>query len=142
MCIQALLKGTIGLVHAISNARKQEKWGLLLLESIIGLILGVIIISWPEASIMTAAVLIGIWMIATGLAQLASAIVDESTAKRGLVGAGGLLSIIIGIVIVTVPKETVDLAHKLSAIQSLALGIVFIILGFYLMLKGDKTEAA
>lgn len=138
MGIQALVKGGIGLVHALSLAKKQEKWGLILLEGLAGLILGVIIITRPEASIKTAAVLIGIWMIATGLGQLAIAIADSSKVSRGLIGAGGLLSIIIGALIVFVPMETVELAHTLSAIQALALGIIFIVVGSYMLLRSHK----
>jgi uncharacterized membrane protein HdeD (DUF308 family) len=142
MGVQALVKGSIGFVHVILNAKKREKWVLMLLESLIGLFLGVMIISWPEASVKTAAVLIGIWMMATGTAQLATAIIEKTTVKRGLVGAGGLLSVMVGILVVSMPRKTVDLAHKLSAIQSLALGIIFIVLGIYLMLKGGRVEAA
>ena len=51
-----------------------------------------------------------------------------------------MLSVLIGTIIVAIPEQTVGLTHKLSAIQALALGTVFIILGFYLMLKGNKNE--
>lgn len=136
MGIQAIIKGAIGLIQVIINARKNKNWGLLLLESVAGLILGILIISWPEASIYMAAVLIGIWMLVTGVLQLGEAVFDNSKAKS-LLGAGGLLSLVIGLILIALPMETVHLAHILSGIQSVLLGVIFIGLGVFLMLRPD-----
>jgi uncharacterized membrane protein HdeD (DUF308 family) len=141
MGIQALVKGAIGLIHAISLARKDEKWGLVLLEGVVGLLFGVLLFAWPDVTLKTAAVLIGLWMIATGLGKMAIAFEDRSMAHRGLIGAGGLLSIIIGIILVFLPMESIELAHTLSAVQALALGIILITLGFYTMWQAHKAEA-
>jgi uncharacterized membrane protein HdeD (DUF308 family) len=79
-------------------------------------------------------------MIATGLSQLAIAYRDPSTIKKGFIGGGGLLSVIIGALLVAVPTETVHLAHTLSAIQALALGIIFMMVGFYMLFQSYKSR--
>lgn len=140
--IQALAKGIIGLVHAISLAIKKQQWFLVLLESAIGLILGIALVAAPHASLKTAAVLIGIWMIATGLSHLTAAYRDPSKVQKGLVGTGGLLSVIIGVLLVAVPMETVELAHTLSAIQALVIGVIFITAGSYMLLKSPGRRNA
>ncbi|MBN2026081.1 MAG: HdeD family acid-resistance protein [Actinobacteria bacterium] len=138
--IQALVKGVIGLAHAISLAVKKQRWLLLLMESVAGLILGIALVADPHASLETAAVLIGIWMIATGLSHLAIAYRDPSKVQKGLMGTGGLLTVIIGILLVAVPMETVEIAHTLSAIQALVIGVIFVIAGSYILVKSPKRE--
>jgi uncharacterized membrane protein HdeD (DUF308 family) len=140
--IQALAKGIAGLAQAISLASQQRRWLLVLVESVVGLALGVALVANPHATLETAAVLIGIWMIATGLSQLAIAYRDTSKAQKGFVGAGGLLSVIIGILLVAIPMETVELAHTLSAVQALAIGVIFIIAGSYMLIKSPGHGTA
>jgi uncharacterized membrane protein HdeD (DUF308 family) len=141
IAIQALLKGAIGLGHAISLARKDDKWVMVLLEGAVGLLFGVLLFAWPEATLKVAAVLIGLWMIVTGLGKIVIAFEDRSMVHRGLIGAGGLLSIVIGLVLVILPIESIHLAHTLSAIQALTLGIILIALGFYTMWQAHKAQA-
>jgi uncharacterized membrane protein HdeD (DUF308 family) len=49
--IQALAKGIIGLIHAVSLAAKKDRWVLVLLESGVGLLLGAALVAQPHASI-------------------------------------------------------------------------------------------
>lgn len=139
--IQALAKGTIGLVHAVQLAIKRERWFLVLLESSAGLLLGILMISQPHASIKTAAVLIGIWMIATGISHMAEAFRDAARTHKRLMGAGGLLSVFIGVLLVATPNETVEFLHTLSAIQALLIGAIFISVGSYMLFHSRKSEA-
>lgn len=139
--IQALGKGLVGLVRAIQLAMRRDQWFLVLLESGAGLLLGILIIAQPHASIKTAAVLIGIWMIATGISHMAEAYRDASKTRKRLMGAGGLLSVIIGILLVTTPNETVEFLHTLSALQALLIGAIFITVGSYMLFHSRKSKA-
>jgi uncharacterized membrane protein HdeD (DUF308 family) len=141
IAVQALVKGAIGLGHAISLARKDERWGLVLLEGVVGLFFGVLLFAWPETTLKVATVLIGLWMIATGLGKIAIALKTPSMVHRGLIGAGSLLTMIIGFVLIVIPIESIYLAHALSGIQALALGIIMIVLGFYVMWQAHNAKA-
>jgi uncharacterized membrane protein HdeD (DUF308 family) len=138
--IQAIAKGIIGLVHTVSLAAAKERWFLVSIESGVGLLLGVALVLQPHASLNLAAVLIGMWMIGTGISQMAIAFRDRNAALKWLLSAGGLLSFIIGVLLVAVPIETVHLAHTLSAVQALVLGIIFMIAGFYVFLQSLKQR--
>ena len=133
MGIQALVKGAIGLVHAAYMAKRGEKWGLVLLEGAAGVLFGVLLFAWPETTLRTATVLIGLWMLLTGLGKMLIAFENPSMVSRILIGLGGLLSIIIGTVLAVLPIESIQLAHALSGIQALVLGIIFMYLGFHMM---------
>jgi uncharacterized membrane protein HdeD (DUF308 family) len=137
--IQALFKGVVGLVHAIQLAKRGDRWSLVLLESGIGLVLGVALIAQPSSSIRTVAVLVGIWMIATGTSHMAQAYRDTSKTRKRLMGAGGLLSIIIGVLLVATPDETVEFLHTLSAVQALLIGAIFISVGSYMLFHSRKA---
>jgi uncharacterized membrane protein HdeD (DUF308 family) len=139
--IQALVKGLIGLVHATSLAVKKERWVLVLCESVVGLLLGIALVVQPHATLKTMLVLVGIWLIATGIIHLAAARRDPSVSMRGLIGTEGFLSVIVGIIFVVFPIEAVSLAHTLMAIQALVLGMIFIIAGAFMLFKSRKLEA-
>ncbi len=139
--IQALAKGAVGLVYAIRLAIARDQWFLVLLESGVGLALGMALITQPSVSLKTAAVLIGIWMIATGTVHIAEAYRDASKTRRRLIGAGGLLSVIIGILLVAAPYETVEFLHTLSAVQALLIGAIFITVGSYILFHSSKSAA-
>jgi uncharacterized membrane protein HdeD (DUF308 family) len=139
--IQALVKGLIGLVHATSLAVKKERWILVLCESIVGVLLGIALVVQPHATLKAMLVLVGIWMIATGIIHLATARRDPSASMRGLMGTEGFLSVIIGAIFVVVPIEAVSLAHMLMAIQALALGMIFIIAGAFMLFKSRRLKA-
>jgi len=139
--IQALVKGAIGLIHAIQLAIRKDRWLLVLAESGVGLTLGTALIVQPGSSIRTVAVLFGIWMIATGTVHMVDAYRDASKTRSRLMGAGGLLSVIIGILLVATPNETVEFLHTLSAVQALLIGAVFIIVGSYMLFHSRKSDA-
>lgn len=67
-------------------------WGVLTL------ILGVAVLLWPGKSILAAAVLFGIYLVASGLAQVAFAFaLDVAGSERVLLFISGALSIVLGV---------------------------------------------
>ncbi|MCH9667771.1 MAG: HdeD family acid-resistance protein [Actinomycetia bacterium] len=68
-------------------------WGVLTL------ILGVVVLIWPGKSILVAAVLFGIYLLASGIAQIVFALfLDASGGQRVLLFISGALSIVLGVI--------------------------------------------
>jgi uncharacterized membrane protein HdeD (DUF308 family) len=86
-----------------------RSWGWVLFFGIATLVLGVLVILQPKATIYGFALLIGIWLFVSGLFRIVMAIADneDSGGVRVLVAILGLLSVIIGIFFLRHTYETV-----------------------------------
>ncbi|MFJ3306180.1 HdeD family acid-resistance protein [Streptomyces sp. NPDC086549] len=83
-----------GPLHALAQAA----WQVVLLTGIASLVLGVLVLIWPGPSLLVAGVLFGIYLLVSGVLQLASAFgTHKSTGLRVLAFISGALSILLGL---------------------------------------------
>src|SRR5271165_3845962 len=76
----------------------REMWVPQLLMGIVALVLGVLVLLWPGVSILTASVLLGIYLVASGIAQVILAFgLELSGGYRVLWFITGALSLILGV---------------------------------------------
>ncbi len=76
----------------------RHAWKAMLAWGALTLILGVVVLVWPGKSILVAAVLFGIYLIASGIAQVALAFaLAVSGGDRVLLFISGALSIVLGV---------------------------------------------
>lgn len=79
--------------------------GTIIAVAIIGIVLGVIALVWPGATLLTIAILFGTYLIATGIFRVSAAITSDvlSTPFRWLLGILGVLVIVAGILCLANP---------------------------------------
>jgi len=76
----------------------RDVWKVVLAWGVLTLILGVMVLVWPGISIMVAGVLFGIYLLASGIAQLVFAFrLDVSGGERVLLFISGALSLVMGV---------------------------------------------
>lgn len=76
----------------------RQAWKAVLAWGVLALILGVLVLAWPGKSILVAAVLFGIYLVASGIAQIALAFgLEASGGERVLLFISGALSIVLGV---------------------------------------------
>lgn len=76
----------------------RELWVPQLLMGIVALVLGVLVLVWPGVSILAASVLLGIYLVASGIAQVILAFgLEVSGGYRVLLFITGALSLILGV---------------------------------------------
>jgi uncharacterized membrane protein HdeD (DUF308 family) len=76
----------------------REMWVPQLLMGIVALVLGVFVVAWPGVSILAASVLLGLYLVASGIAQVILAFgLDVSGGYRVLLFITGALSLILGV---------------------------------------------
>ena len=82
--------------------------GQLLGVAVIGLILGVVALLFPGASLLTVAIVFGVYLIASGLFRITAAFVAErlDTGMRWLTGIMGLLITVAGIICLSNPSQS------------------------------------
>jgi uncharacterized membrane protein HdeD (DUF308 family) len=101
-----------------------EHWGLVLAYGIVTLGLGVMLLVWPDASITVFAVLIAIQLIVAGVVRIVQALSTDRRdgAARALIGLGGGLALIVGLLVLRQPLQSV-------VVVTMILGAFWIIAG-------------
>ena len=115
-------------VVPLSLGRLADHWGLVLAYGVITLGLGIVLIVWPHASVTVFTVLLAIQLIIAGVFRIAGALsMHRSDGVRALVGLMGGLAIIVGLLILRDPLQSV-------IVLSMILGVFWLIVAGLLAL--------
>ncbi|MFI2474406.1 HdeD family acid-resistance protein [Nocardia xishanensis] len=89
---------TNSVVEGPAQALMRAAWQTVLVTGVLSVILGVVILAWPDKTLLVAGILFGIYLVVAGVLQLVAAFgATRSTGMRVLYFISGVLSIIIGI---------------------------------------------
>ncbi|MBL7139142.1 MAG: DUF308 domain-containing protein [Bacteroidales bacterium] len=131
--IAILIIGAFLLFAAIRNIRKNKHAGMLLFESILTLVIGLIMVLFPSFSLKFFLIIIGVWAIILGIAQLAILInIKEKMANKNILLFNGLLTIVLGVLLFIDPITTAGIVLKILGAFAIIFGILMIYFGFVL----------
>jgi len=68
-----LVDGVLGIIAAVRAARAQERWGLLLAEGVLNIIMGLIAFVFPVSAVLAFVFVTAAWALLTGGLMLAAA---------------------------------------------------------------------
>ncbi|MBB3973588.1 HdeD family acid-resistance protein [Hansschlegelia beijingensis] len=124
--------GLVGVTSAIWAARSHERWGMLLAEGVLNLVVGVVAAFFPLAAVLAFALLAAFWALVTGGLMLASAY--SLTAKHGRwwMVLSGVVSIVFGIALLIAPLLGAVVLTWWFAGYALAFGAFMLVLAFRL----------
>jgi len=105
-------------------------WWLILIEGIAALIIGILLIAYPQATFTFMVVLIGIYWLISGLFKIVSIFVDSS--QWGLKLLIGVLGILAGIIVLQYPFIS---SKTVAWVFILVLGIDGIIIGILALIQ-------
>ncbi|MEV7076454.1 HdeD family acid-resistance protein [Streptomyces sp. NPDC091972] len=109
-----------GPLHTLAQAA----WQVVLLTGAASLVLGVLVLVWPGASLLAAGVLFGVYLLVSGVFQLVAAFgTHKTTALRVLAFVSGSLSILLGLFCLRGPMRSVLLLALWIGIGWLIRGI-------------------
>jgi uncharacterized membrane protein HdeD (DUF308 family) len=97
-----------------------------IVAGVVAIILGVALIAWPEASVKTVAVIIGIAFLISGISVAVAAIAARGEGYGVVVGFGFIVAVI-GLVFIIWPGPTVAILMVLVGLAALLFGIGAII---------------
>ncbi len=103
-------------------------WGLMLLRGAVSVILGIMLLAWPDKSAEAFIMLFGLFAILTGLLGLIAA----AWVRRYVWGVpltGGILTVVIGLVAFLWPGLTAAMLVMLVAVWAIVFGLLEIIAG-------------
>ncbi len=134
-----LVDGAFGIVAAVRAARQHERWGFLLLEGLLDLVVGVAAFLVPAAAVWAFVLLVAAWAILSGGLMIAAAFRLHLDYGRWWLGLGGLVSVLFGIVLLINPGMSALVLTWWLGAYAVAFGVMLLILGFRLRSRHAET---
>jgi uncharacterized membrane protein HdeD (DUF308 family) len=89
----ALLDGAFSIADAVHRMRRHERWGLPLLNGLVGVAVGIAAVLWPGLTAIAFVVLVATWALAIGVLLVIAAWRTRRSLGGGWLLLAGLLSI-------------------------------------------------
>jgi uncharacterized membrane protein HdeD (DUF308 family) len=129
----ALVDGIFAMFAGIASHRYFERWWAVLLEGVVGVVIGLLTFFWPNITALALLYMIAAWALITGIFEIVAAI----QLRRVIVGEwmlilGGLLSILFGVLLFVFPAAGAVSVIWVIAIYAVVFGISEIIFAFRL----------
>lgn len=125
--VYALIDGVGSLILAV---KEKEGRAWYLLSGLLGAVVGIVVILRPGMGVASAAWVLGMWLLARGVVEIIAAVALGRTVDKVLVGAGGVLWIIAGVVIMASPAQAALTLTWLFGVLAVVWGIVLVVAGF------------
>ncbi len=99
-------------------------WKLLLLRGVIGIVLGIVLVAWPQATIAVLMVLVGIWALVDGIGLAAQVFAKGAgIGQRALFGVMALVALVVALVAIFSPDKAASAITWLVGIWLLVRGL-------------------
>lgn len=137
-----LADGVLTLVSAVRAARREERWGLLVLEGLADLATGAIALIMPKAALFAFIILAAAWAVVSGVLMLSSGF--RLRAERGRIWQilGGFASIAWGVLLMLFPATGLIVMTWWLGAYALIFGATLLALGVSLRVTRNRTPAA
>lgn len=124
--------GIVAVVGAVRAAQRHERWGFLLLEGIVDIIVGVAAVLVPAAAVWAFVLLLAVWALVTGGLMIAAAFRLHLHYGRWWLVLGGIVSILFGIALILEPGMSALVLTWWIGSYTFAFGVLLLILAFQL----------
>jgi uncharacterized membrane protein HdeD (DUF308 family) len=133
-----LVDGILGIVAAVRAASRHERWGLLVLEGIADIAVGVIAFIWPGLTAVAFVLMLAAWSIVTGILVVVAALRLNPAYGRGWLVFSGVVSLLFGIALVIAPLIGLVVLTWWLGAYAVVFGIALLVLGF--KLRGHRES--
>jgi uncharacterized membrane protein HdeD (DUF308 family) len=136
----ALVDGVLTLISALRNRATNERWWVLLLEGLTGVIAGVLTFIWPGITALALLYLIAAWALVTGALEIAAAIrLRKVIDHEWLLVLSGIASIVLGVLLAMFPGPGALALVLWIGAYALVFGVLLVALGFKLRSWGGRS---
>jgi uncharacterized membrane protein HdeD (DUF308 family) len=100
----AFIDGILSIVGAWKASKAHERWGILVLEGLVGIGAAVVTFAWPAITALVLVYIIAAWAIVTGIFELIAAVrLRKLISGEWLLALAGIASVIFGILLIASP---------------------------------------
>jgi uncharacterized membrane protein HdeD (DUF308 family) len=138
----ALIDGIVNIAGMVKAIHGHERWGVMLLEGIVGVVAAVVSVAWPAITAVALVYLIAAWAIVTGVFEVAAAMrLRKHVSGEWLLALSGIASLIFGILLMVAPLTGALVMALWIGAYALIFGALLVVLGFRLQRWG-KAHAS
>lgn len=134
-----LVDGIVGIVASVRAAQRHERWGFLLVEGLLDIVVGIAAVLVPAAAVWAFVYLVAFWALVTGGLMVAAGFRLHAHYGRWFLVLGGVVSILFGIALLINPGMSALVLAWWIGSYTVAFGVLLVILG--LRLRGRHAEA-
>ena len=129
----SVVDGIFGVVTAVRGAtRREERWGWLLANGILGIVAGVIALVWPGITVLAYVLLVAAWALISGVFMLAAAWRLKIDHGRIWLVLAGIASVGFGILLAISPLIGALVLTIWAGAHALVLGALLLVLAWRL----------
>ena len=100
----ALVDGVLNLIGAVRAGRSGHRWGALVFEGIVSLLVGILTLFFPTVTALALVLFVAAWSLVTGVAEVVAAIkLRKLIEGEWLLALSGILSIAFGVLLFISP---------------------------------------
>lgn len=135
----ALVDGIFAVAAGIASRGYFDRWWAVLLEGIVGIVVGLLTFFWPNVTALVLVYFIAIWAFITGVFEIVAAIqLRRVITGEWMLILGGVISIIFGILLFVYPGAGAMSLVWMIGIYAIVFGISEFVFAF--RLRGLKHE--
>jgi uncharacterized membrane protein HdeD (DUF308 family) len=137
----ALVDGIFAVISAFNHRAGHDRWWVLLLEGLIGILAGILTFIWPGITAFVLLFFIAAWAILTGILEIVAAVrLRHEIADEWLLALAGVVSLIFGIIIALFPGAGALAVVWLIGAYAIVFGLLLIALAFRLRSLAGEPE--
>ncbi len=129
----AIVDGGIAVITALQERDLIYRWGWVLFEGILSILVGIIAFANPGITALVLLYIIAAWAIVTGIMEIVAAFaISELVSREWMLAVAGILSVAFGIILFLFPGAGILSILWLVGIYGIVFGLLFIIRAFQL----------
>jgi uncharacterized membrane protein HdeD (DUF308 family) len=128
-----ILDGLISIYVSVKGRGRGLKIGVLLLEGLVGIALGIFTFIWPEITVLAVVLIVGFWAMVTGVLEIIAAVIlRDEIQGEWLLGLSGIISILFSVILFVNPGVGAVAIIWMIGIYAVIFGVAMIFLGLRL----------
>jgi uncharacterized membrane protein HdeD (DUF308 family) len=131
--VYAFIDGILDFVLAARLGRSGYRWGWYLFEGLASVAIGIVALAYPSVTILAAVLLIGLRAIVIGVLELVGAFTLPLLDSRWLLGLTGVLSIVLGALLLASPATGAVALLWAIGIYAFVFGVALFAVGLRLL---------
>jgi len=129
--VYAFVEGVLAIMAAMRGVREHDRWGWMLVEGIVGIVVGLVAFFMPGVGAIAVVWLVAAWAVTTGALEIGAAIrLRKIIEGEWMLMLAGALAIVLGLFIVSRPGLGVVLLATWLGVYAIFTGIITLLLAF------------
>ncbi len=127
----ALVGGIFAIVVALGDRGAHDRWWVLLLEGLAGIVVGLITFFWPAITTLSLLFLIAIWAIVTGILEIVVAVwMHRVIGNEWMLLLSGIASVLFGLLLALFPGPGLLALTWLIGLYAIVFGVLLLAFAF------------